>query len=242
MAAPARRATRGSCPRAAPGGSRRAGPPTTTIFPAVGDGGRRTLADGQAGDRAADDEALDLGGALEDGEDLGVAVEALDRVVAGVAGAAEDLDGLFGDPDGGLAGDELAHRALGLAEGPAVAGHPRGPPGEQAGDVDPGGHVGEEERDRLVLADLAAELLALERVVAGVLVGGPGHADRHRGDRGPGGLEGAHRRVVAAALALAGPGEPLVEPFLAAEQALAGDADVVEDDLGGVRGADAVLA
>ena len=43
--------------------------------------GSSGLAHVQPGDGAADDQALDLGGALEDGEDLGVPVPPLDRVV-----------------------------------------------------------------------------------------------------------------------------------------------------------------
>src|SRR5690606_1112200 len=149
---------------------------------------RETSAYGQAGDGTADDQPLDLRRPFEDGEDLGVPVEALHRVVAGVSGAAEDLDGLFGDPYGGLTRDELGHRPLGVVERAAAAGEPGGPPGEQAGRLDPGGHLGEEERHGLVLADLAPELLTLPGVVAGVLVGGAGDADGHRGDGGAGGL------------------------------------------------------
>src|ERR1700750_267022 len=51
-----------------------------------------SLFDVEAGDRAGDDQALDLGGALEDGVDLRVAVHALDRELARVAVAREDLD------------------------------------------------------------------------------------------------------------------------------------------------------
>ena len=61
-------------------------------------------------------------------------------------------------------------------------------------------------------------------------------------DRGAGPLEGRHAGVAAAALgALAGAGQAGVELVLAAEQAAAGHAHVVEDDLGGVGRADAVL-
>ena len=42
-------------------------------------------------------------------------------------------------------------------------------------------------------------------------------------------------------LALADAGDACVELLLAADDQAAGDADVVEHDLGGVRGADAVL-
>ena len=52
------------------------------------------LADVEPGDGSTYDQALDLPGALEDGEDLRVAVHPLHGVVAGVAVAAQDLDGL----------------------------------------------------------------------------------------------------------------------------------------------------
>src|ERR1700742_2263817 len=80
--------------------------------PAVNSG----LLDVDAGDRAGNDQALDLGGALEDGVDLGVAVHPLDRELAGVAVAAEDLDRPLGRPDGDLSGLQLRHRALGALE------------------------------------------------------------------------------------------------------------------------------
>ena len=64
---------------------------------------RQGLFDLHARDRPGDDQALDLGGALEDRVDLGVAVHALDRVLPGVAIAAEDLDRPLGRPDGDLA-------------------------------------------------------------------------------------------------------------------------------------------
>ena len=118
---------------------------------------------------------------------------------------------------------------------------------EQAGGVDLGGHVGEHERDRLVHDDRLAERLALLGVVERVLVGGPGDADGLGADRRAGGLEGRHGRLLAARLVLrlvqrlAGLGQLCVELVLAAEQAGAGDAHVVEHDLGGVRGPDAVL-
>ena len=86
---------------------------------------RSGLLDAEAGDGPGDDELLDLLGALEDVEDLGVAVPALDGVLAGVAVAAEDLDGPLGDPHGGAAGLELGLRALGVHV-LAVAGEPGG--------------------------------------------------------------------------------------------------------------------
>ena len=114
----------------------------------------------------------------------------------------------------------LRHRALGVRVA-AVAGEPRGPPHEQAGGVDLGGHVGEHERDRLVHDDRLAERLALLGVVEGVLVGGAGDADGH-------GAPTAGRVASKVAMAgcfspvfwpLAGLGQLVVELLLAAEQA-----------------------
>src|SRR5207302_6731675 len=85
------------------------------------------------------------------------------------------------------------------------------------------------------------ELLALLGVVEGVLVRGPGDADGLGADRGTRGLERRHGRLHLGPLALAGPGQALVELVLAAEQAAARHPAVVEDDLAGVRRADAVL-
>src|SRR5262245_47994958 len=56
---------------------------------------------------ARDHHLLHLVGALADGEDLGVAVEAADRVLLDVAVAAVDLDGLLGRADGESACDQL---------------------------------------------------------------------------------------------------------------------------------------
>src|SRR5919106_2222823 len=86
--------------------------------------------DVHARDRARDHQPLDLRCALEDVVDLRVAVHPLDRVLAGVAVAAEDLDRALGDPNRDLARLELRHRALGVGELVSVATHPRCPPDE----------------------------------------------------------------------------------------------------------------
>ena len=66
----------------------------------------------------------------------------------------------------------------------AVRQHPRGV------ELDP--HVGDLERDRLVLGELAAEGLAGLRVLDGGLVGRLRDPDALRGDRDAGVIEGRH--------------------------------------------------
>jgi hypothetical protein len=95
--------------------------------------------------------------------------------------------------------------------------------------------------------DRLAERPALLGVLEGVLVGGAGDADGLAPTAG----RVASKVAIAGCLPdepslgvlqrLAGPGQLLVELLLAAEQARAGDAHVVEHHLGGVRGLDAVL-
>src|SRR5229473_1344550 len=211
-------------------------PPDDSVKPQV------RLPDVQAGEGAADDQALDLGGALEDREDLRVPVPALDREIAGVAVTAEHLDGLLGHPYRGLPRDQLGHGSLGVVEGDALARHPRRPPHEQPGRVHRRPHVGEHERDGLVLPDGAAELDPLPGIVAGVLEGRAGDTDRHSRNARPGRLERLHRRLLAAPAARAYPAQPIVQPVLAADQAASRYPHVIEHDLRGVRGADPVLA
>src|SRR4051794_25445805 len=150
-------------------------------------------ADVHPGDRAGDDELLDLGRSLEDVVDLRVAVHALHRELPRVAVAAQDLHGALRRPHGNLARLELAHRALGVLELVGVAAHPGGAPDQQPGGVDLELHVGQREGDRLVLDDLAAELLALLGVVECELVRGAGDAERLGANGRAAGLEGLHR-------------------------------------------------
>src|SRR5581483_2675817 len=96
-----------------------------------------------ARDRAGDHQALDLGGALEDRVDLGVAVHPLHRVLARVAVAAEDLDRALRRPHGDLPGLELGYRTLGGLEVLAGPPHPRRSPDQETGGIDLHPHVGE---------------------------------------------------------------------------------------------------
>src|SRR5258708_2419290 len=148
-------------------------------------------------DRACDDSALDLAGALEQRVDLGVAMPALDRQLADVAPASADADRLVGHPVGDLAGLELGHRTLRLVELLRVASHPRRAPAEHAGRLDLGGHVSEQEGDRLVADDRAAELDTGGRVVERVLIRGAGDADCLGADCRARELQGAQRAAVA---------------------------------------------
>ena len=200
-----------------------------------------SLLDVHPRDRSGDDQLLNLSRTLEDVVDLRVAVPALDGELARVAVAAEDLDRPLGDPHGDLAGLELRHRALGVLEWHLVAAHPRRAPHQQACGVDLELHAGQREGDRLVLDDLATELLALLGVLQRVLVGGAGDAQRLGADGRARGLEGLHRGLRLAFLALTDAGEALVELLLAAEHVAGRDAAVVEVDVGRVRCTETVL-
>src|SRR3954447_19779412 len=71
--------------------------------------------------RPADQDLLDLRGALVEPEEARVAIEMLDRVVRHVAGAAEDLHGPVGDAADHLAGEVFAASGLDTDVGAAVA-------------------------------------------------------------------------------------------------------------------------
>src|SRR5437764_3152694 len=139
----------------------------------------------RAGDRARDDQPLDLRRALPDLVDLRVAEPLLDRVLLDVAVAAKDLDGVGRDLHGDVRGEALRHRALGALEWPPLGGHPAGSPDEQPRGVDLHRHVGELEPDRLVLPQRLAELLAVLRVVERELICGPRDPEGARANAGP---------------------------------------------------------
>src|SRR3990172_12083822 len=93
------------------------------------------------------DESLDLVGSLVDLRSLGIAHEALYRVVARVSRTAVDLNSISRDAHGGIGGVHLCRTARGgdrvgrsarIAEG-------RGTPGEQARRLDSDHGIGEQE-------------------------------------------------------------------------------------------------
>src|ERR1035437_1062894 len=153
------------------------------------------LLDMHPGDGPGNDQTLDLAGPFEDGVDLRVTVPTLHRVLADVAVAAHDLDGLFGDVHRRLAGVELGHGTFTGGELLAVATHPRGPPHQQPRCVDPRLHVRQFEGNGLMLDDGPTECLALLGVLERVLVGGPGNAESLSSHRRTGGLERLHGRL-----------------------------------------------
>src|SRR6478752_9649497 len=114
--------------------------------------------------RAGDHEALDLVRALVDLRDLGVAEEALDRVLLDVPVAAQHLDGLDGDRHSRVRAEELRHRRV-LAHVAVAPVHLCACLVEQLAACRALRlHVGELELDRLEGGDRLAELAALLRV------------------------------------------------------------------------------
>ena len=144
------------------------------------------------GQRSADDETLDLVGALVDLGDLGVAHVLLDGVVLAVAVAAEELHRVGGHLHGGVGGEDLAHGGDLVDIGGARVDDPRRVVDQLARGLDLGGHVGEHELDRLVRHDGLAELTAVRGVAQGPLEGALGEPEGLGGDPGSGAVEGHH--------------------------------------------------
>src|SRR6266498_1175049 len=111
-----------------------------------------------------DDQFLDFGGALADGAQFDVAVELLDGKVLDEAVATMDLERAVGHADRHLGGVVLR---LGR-EAPVVLSPVLGlrrTLREEPGRVDPGRHLSQIETDRLELADSAAKLPTLLRIL-----------------------------------------------------------------------------
>src|SRR4051812_44212899 len=179
-------------------------------------------------DLTGHDEALDLVGALVDLGDLGVAHHPLEREVARVAGAPEQLDGIGRDLHRDIGGVALGGRS---EEGEILVAALR----LGCRDVDHLArslqlhrHVGDHELDPLEVGDALTELLALLDV-----------GDRlvERALRDPDGLRAdGDARVVEGAQ---GDLEPVAD---LADDAVAGQADIVEVQLAGRAALDPELA
>src|SRR3954469_13831612 len=176
---------------------------------------------------AADDQLLDLRGALVEGGDAGVAQVALDWVVVDVAGAAVDLDRQVRALDRRLGRVELRHRGLGrvrllfvLQQAGTEDQHPAG--------VTPEDHFGDHLLDPLEAGQRHPELLAVLGVLDRALDAAFADADAAGGDAVAAVFQGAHRHFEAVADL--------------AEHRLIADLYLVEGDFSGVGGAQAELA
>src|SRR5215217_7982224 len=103
------------------------------------------------------DDALNLARPFVDGGDAGVAVHALDRVVARVAIAAMNLDGVGADAVSGFRGVELRYRSVEASLFVSGVFHRGGAQREQTRGVGFGRHVSQLELNRLELGDRLAE-------------------------------------------------------------------------------------
>jgi len=119
--------------------------------------------------------ALDLYGSRADAQAADVAVDALHRVLAAEAVAAEQLNRLVADELGREVGRGLGHRRLERRRRAARPGHVHGALQQQARAFQLGGHVGDlplqplEGRERLVADAALAHVLhrVLERALRG---------------------------------------------------------------------------
>ena len=109
-----------------------------------------------------------------------VAVGALERVLAGVAVAAEELDGLVAHELGRPVGGRLGHRRLQRGRGAAVAGQVHGPAELQPRPFERDRHVGELPLETLEHGQRLAADHPLVDVADGVLERALGGADAHR--------------------------------------------------------------
>ena len=189
--------------------------------------GRAALAlGGLAHDGGGDDHPLDLVGALVNGGNLGVPVHPLHVHALEEAGTAEDLHRVVGHLQRDVGGVHLGHGRLG-AVGLVVLLELSGGIHQHPGTAQLGGHVSQLEADGLIEADGLAELDTLLGVVHRGLIGPLGNAQRLSRDADTAAVQGGHGDLEALALL--------------AQQILLGDLHVVEDQLGGGRGADAHL-
>jgi len=121
---------------------------------------------------ALDDELHDLGRPSADGHEPRVAEELLRLAVFRVTDTARHLQGLRSDLLSRYAGEELRRSALPRRR-KATVDAPGGLKCHQPRRVQLDRHVGDLEADALERSDLSPELLALRRVLDGVLEGSP---------------------------------------------------------------------
>src|SRR5258706_11383456 len=152
------------------------------------------------GERAADDQPLDVARTLVDLAAAQVEIDALDGEVGDVTVAAVNLDRSRAHALGHLGGEELGHRCFLEARLSRIA-QARRVPDHLSRDLDLGCHVGESEGDRLMLDERLTEGLPLARVPECRIERGSRHAHTLRSDADAAGLEVGERDPVAFALA-----------------------------------------
>ena len=124
-----------------------------------------------------DDDPLNLGCSLVDGEDARIAVIALHGIFLCETVSTMELDGMGRDAVDHLGGEELGHRGLqGVVR--AVVFHLGRGEHEQPGGFDLRCHVGDPPADSLELGDLLAELFPFLNVSYASIQRRLGHSDR----------------------------------------------------------------
>ncbi len=143
-----------------------------------------------------DDQALDLAGAFADGHQAGIAVDALNGILAGVAVATVDLDGIATDAFRHLGGEQFCHGGV-LDIVTALSFQPGGVVEQTAGGLDLGGSIGKHPLNGLELRDGLAEGLSFFGIRQSVLERGLGQPERKGADAEAPAIEGGKRLVQA---------------------------------------------
>src|SRR6516165_4168902 len=166
---------------------------------------------------ARDHLRLDLGRALENAENAGIAKDARDRKLERETVAAVNLHGVIGIGPGDAGGQELRHAGLEIAALARIL-LPRREVSELARDHDLDRHHRDFVGDAGKTDDRLAELLALLGIGEGLVHGRLRHADRARRGLDARRLEGLHEL-------------PKAQSLDAAEQVLRLHLETVEGDL-----------
>ena len=129
-----------------------------------------------------------------------IADDLFQTILAQVAVATVQLQGLVRDLEAGVGDVALGHRAQLDLVGVVGVQRTRGPPQHHSRRLEPGGHVGQGEPDRGLVEQGRAEGLSLANVGARFVEGGLRAAERARRDVEPAAVEALHRDAEAGAL------------------------------------------
>src|ERR1700761_8400445 len=150
----------------------------------------------------ADDDPHDLVGALEDSMHPQVAHDLFQTILAQVAVATVQLQGLVGDIEARVGDVPLGHRAQLDLVGVVGVQRTGGPPQHHSRRLEVGGHVGEGEPNGGLVEQGSPERLPVADVGAGLVEGGLCTTERAGRDVDPAAVEALHRDAEAGALAL----------------------------------------